>query len=95
MANQFQLFDYHDKKKNMLQYGQEKPPKIEVEKVTEIPIAMISAKYDRIVNIKDNRIYAEKIPSVYAHIELEADHLSFLVGKNMSYMHHVLAMIDE
>jgi hypothetical protein len=56
---------------------------------------MISGKYDRIVNINDNKEFAEKIPAVFAHIELEADHLSFLVGKNMSFMQNVLTMIDE
>ena len=56
---------------------------------------MISAKYDRIVNIKDNQEYAAKIPAVFAHIELEADHLSFLTGKNMSYMQSVLTMLEE
>ena len=94
-AKQFQLYDYHDKKKNMLQYGQEQPPKVEVEKITDIPIAMISGKYDRIVNIKDNREYAESIPSVFSHIEIEGDHLSFLVGKDMGFMKQVLSMLED
>ena len=52
---------------------------------------MISSKYDRIVNIEENRRKMKDIEGVYKFMELEdGDHLSFLVGKDMSYMIPVL-----
>lgn len=33
-AKQFALYDYHDKKKNMEAYGQEKPPAIDLNQIT-------------------------------------------------------------
>jgi hypothetical protein len=47
---------------------------------------MISGLKDKIVNYSENRIWADKIPSVIEHIELNADHLTFLVGKDISFM---------
>lgn len=54
---------------------------------------MISSKYDRIVNIEENRRRGSKIDAVIRHLEIEdGDHLSFLVGKDMRYM---LTVLDE
>ena len=51
------MYDYHNKAKNMEVYGQEKPPIITEEEIGSagVPILMISGKYDRIVNIEENR----------------------------------------
>ena len=56
-----------------------------------VPILMISGKYDRIVNIEENRRRSKQLSNLIEHIELEeGDHLSFLVGKDMGYMTNVL-----
>jgi hypothetical protein len=55
---------------------------------------MFSAKYDRIVQIETNKEYASKITAVIEHNEVEADHLSFLVGKDMSYFERVKEVLD-
>ena len=56
---------------------------------------MFSAKYDRIVQIETNKEYASKIPAVIEHNEVEADHISFLVGKDMSYFERVKEVLDQ
>lgn len=56
---------------------------------------MFSGKYDRIVNVEVNREYAGKIPAVIEHNELEADHLSFLTGSDMSFLDRTLELLDE
>lgn len=50
-ADNFQKFDYgYDG--NMEAYGQEKPPIIDISKIT-VPIAMIVGEYDTLANHKD------------------------------------------
>ena len=56
---------------------------------------MFSAIDDEIVSIDENRNRSKTIPSVFKHIELEADHLSFLVGKNMTYVDQIIEMIED
>lgn len=79
----------------MEKYGQPTPPKINVESINDVPIAMFSAKYDRIVQIETNREYASVIPAVIQHFEIEADHISFLVGKDMGYLENVKDILSK
>lgn len=44
-----------DEKINKEKYGSIKPPRLAVENITKVPIAMFSGKYDRIVQIEMNR----------------------------------------
>ena len=83
MSDKFQKFDYHNFQKNIDAYGQPTPPELPIESIDSVPIVMISALYDRIVNVDMNRKMAERIPAVEKHYELEADHLTFLAGKDM------------
>ena len=94
-AGQFQYYDYHNEEENFAKYGQPTPPKIEVETITDVPIAMFSGKYDRVVDVEDNREYAGIIPAVIEHNELAADHVTFLIGKDMSWFDRVEEMLDE
>ena len=41
--------------KNLEKYGQEKPPRVEIEKITLIPIAMFVGTSDDLVDILDAR----------------------------------------
>jgi len=55
---------------------------------------MFSGKYDRVVDVKDNRKFAGIIGAVIEHNELEADHLSFLTGKDTkSYLDRVIKLL--
>jgi len=57
---------------------------------------MFSGKYDRVVDIRDNRRFAGIIEAVFEHNELEADHLSFLTGRDTkSYLDRVVELIKE
>ena len=56
---------------------------------------MFSSKYDKIVNIVDNREYAGRIPAVIEHNELEGDHLTFLLSKDMTWYQRVNELLDE
>lgn len=57
---------------------------------------MFSGKYDRVVDIRDNRKYSGLIEAVIEHNELEADHLSFLTGKDTrSYLDRVIRLMKE
>ena len=61
-----------------------------------VPLLMISGKYDRIVNIEENRRRSKQLSNLIEHIELEeGDHLSFLVGKDMGYMSKVLEYLSK
>lgn len=56
---------------------------------------MFSSKYDKIVNIVDNREYAGRIPAIVEHNELEGDHLTFLLSKDMTWYVRVNELLDE
>ena len=90
-----QYYDYHNVTKNQEVYGQDSPPIISVEGITEVPIAMFSSKYDKIVNVVDNREYAGRIPAVLEHNEIEGDHLTFLLSKDMTWFQRVNELLDE
>lgn len=79
----------------MAKYGQENPPRINVENITSVPIVMFSGIYDRITHVEDNRIYADAIPAVIEHNELLADHFTFLIGKDMSWFDRVNQLLDQ
>jgi hypothetical protein len=95
VADKFQLFDYESAETNTFLYGQDKPRELNPEKISKVPIALFSSVYDRVVNVYENRKWAEKIPAVFAHEELEGDHVSFLIGKDMTYMQKVLSMLYD
>ena len=75
---------------NLEKYNQTTAPIYDLKNITEVPIAMFSGKYDRIVDINVNRNLSAVIGAVVEHNELEADHLSFLTGKDTSYLERVV-----
>ena len=79
----------------MQKYGQETPPKINVENISKVPIFMFSAKFDRITNVEDNKHYAAVIPSVKEHVVLDGDHFTFLIGKDMGWFDRVNTILDD
>lgn len=77
----------------MKRYNQTTPPKIDLNKMVAsgVPIHMISSKYDQIVDVDKSVRIAKQLGlenTVY-----EADHLSLLTGKNMSYLTHLLDIL--
>ena len=68
---------------------------MDLQGLSKVPIAMFSGKFDRVVNIDDNIEFAAHIPTVVKSEALNFDHLSFLIGKDMSYMLEVLNLLQE
>ena len=66
-----------------------------METIKDVPIVMFSGKYDMVVNVEDNRMYAGRIPAVIEHNELEGDHLTFLLSKDMSWYQRVNELLDN
>ena len=100
-TNEFRKFDYGNKDKNIEQYGEEKAPLIPIENISGIPIAMFSGLNDSVVAIENNRELGQILmnnkdsPLIDGEYnELEADHMSFLLGKDMSYFKKVLNLCD-
>ena len=63
----------------------EKAPKIDINNIKEIPIALFVGKYDKIANINDNRMLKKQLESIIHYEEINASHPSFVIGNNMSY----------
>ena len=79
-------------------YGQESPPVITEADISasEVPILMISSKYDRITNVGENMNRAARLTNLIEHVIIEnGDHLSFLCGKDMSYLLNVIDTLAE
>ena len=56
---------------------------------------MFSAKYDRIVRLEHNKIYAEKLKHVVVkHYELEGDHFSFLIPKDIEWYNQIYSLLE-
>lgn len=66
---------------------------IELENIKEVPIAIYAGTKDAIVNIKDNRKVKDQLKTVVNYEELDFDHLSFLLAKNMSFFDSVLDQV--
>jgi hypothetical protein len=65
-AGRMQLFDLGSDEANQEFYGQAEPPVLDPTQITDVPIAMVSSKYDRIVAVSENRKWAAAIPAVFA-----------------------------
>ena len=77
----------------MAKYGSEEPPLIDLESIDTVPIAIYAGVKDKIVNIEDNRLVRDQLRTVVNYQELDFDHLSFLLAKNMTYFDDVLKTI--
>jgi surfactin synthase thioesterase subunit len=76
----------------MENYGREQVRVFDVTQIT-VPVAMFTGKFDRVVSVNKNQKYAEKMNAVIHFEVLEADHLSVLIGKDMSYMEKVISLL--
>ena len=87
-SKQFKLFDWGPQT-NLIKYGQKTPPKIEVDKITEVPIAMFVGLQDSLGDDIDNRWLKDELESAGSALvhyqQIDAGHASFMVGKDMTY----------
>jgi len=70
------------------------PPEIPISDI-DIPIAMFVGKYDTLATPWDNRENKDKIKNLVLYEELELDHLSFMMGKDMTYFKSVLDVLNQ
>ena len=59
---------------------------IPLENITGVPVAMFTGKDDLMADLTDSRWTRDMLSDSIVHYEeIEAGHLTFLVGKDMSY----------
>jgi len=59
---------------------------IPIENITEVPVAMFTGKEDILADLTDSRWTRDRIGDNIVHYEeIEAGHLTFMVGKDMTY----------
>ena len=93
-STKFQKYDY-GKRQNLLKYGQEHPPEIDISKI-DVPTALIVAKEDQIGDARDNAQVLSLLPNVVFHkVYDNEDHLSLQFSKNMTYFGEVMPLIDK
>lgn len=92
-GKQFREFDYGSAK-NMQKYGSNKPPVIDVENLSKVPIAMYVGKQDDLATTTDARWAQKSIKTIQHYQEVDnCDHGTFLTGLDMSFMDSVLDQV--
>jgi surfactin synthase thioesterase subunit len=84
--------DWKDPILNRELYGQDTPPTINFYE-NPIPKVIFAGIDDKIVNIDDVREIKAKIENINHYEEIEGDHLSFFIGKDMSYVDSMIEQI--
>mmetsp|Transcript_36079 Transcript_36079/g.55401 ORF Transcript_36079/g.55401 Transcript_36079/m.55401 type:complete len:97 (+) Transcript_36079:1255-1545(+) len=91
---EFQYYDYTDPELNENAYGPKyrlKPPRIELEKIAKMPIAIFAGSDDDFTSPRDTRWLRSMLSTVQQYEEIDSfDHGSFMVGLNMSYLKNLL-----
>jgi len=98
-SHNMQLFDWGSKSINNQKYGQDTPPIVFLNKITDVPIAMFVGKEDDLGDVTDTRWARDAIKSggdamVY-YEEMSAGHASFLIGKDMTWVDRAKGLIAK
>ena len=86
-SKRFQYFDY-GKERNQQKYGQDTPPAIPLENISNFPVGLFVGKTDELATVIDNeymKSILEPNNSLGAYHLYEFGHISFYLGKDMSY----------
>ena len=83
--NGLAYFDWHDPQLNKELYGSDQVPSIDFYK-NPVPMVIYAGVQDKIVNIEDVRSIKENMQNIRYYKEIDGDHLSFFIGKDMSYV---------
>ena len=81
--DRFQVYsdDYND-----ILFPHRQTDLIPIENITEVPVAMFTGTYDTLADLTDARWTRDRIGDNIVHYEeIAAGHLTFLVGKDMTY----------
>ena len=69
---------------------------IPLENIAKVPIAMFLGEYDDLAVPEDcQRTYNKVKTSFYYKVWPDMDHMSFMLGKNMSYFDEVIRLVNE
>jgi pimeloyl-ACP methyl ester carboxylesterase len=95
-ADRFQEFDYDSKDENQKHYGQDTPPEINIASITDFPIHMVVGNEDALGDTQDNQWVKSVIGSTLVEYDaIEAGHLTFMDGKDMSFMDQVVKNVKK
>lgn len=78
---------------NEIRYGTKIPPVLDLSSITT-HLYVFGGLQDKLTNIEDIREGVKRLPSV-TYQEIDAGHLSFLLGNNMSYIYTIMDAIEK
>jgi len=98
-SHNMQLFDWGSASLNRQKYGQDTPPVVFLNKITDVPVAMFVGTEDDLGDPTDTRWARDTIASggqaVVHYEEMAAGHASFLIGKDMTWVDRALELSDH
>lgn len=93
--NTIPLYNWGSSQANIDHYGKSTPPLVDVSKIT-VPSAFFVAKKDPLGEPTDAYTASLKMGSNIKHFEyIEGGHITFLVGKDTSYVGRVINLIKQ
>ena len=90
--------DYLDDEKNIARYGSVKVPTIQMDglKDLKVPVSLFVGKHDLISTPVDDRKIRDQLgDAIHEYHEIEADHVSIMIGIDMSYFSNDVLRILE
>ena len=96
VGNRFAKYDYGEEE-NLKRYGTSTSPIVDISAIRDVPIAMFCGIHDKAHPIEaSRRIKGELHPRVLKYYqELNFGHITFMVGKDASYLNDVQRLIRE
>ena len=95
----FELYDWGTPQRNQEKYNQKTPPKIDLTKITSTPVAMFVGNVDDLGNPVDGQWARDQINqkgnALVHYEEMDAGHLTFIVGKDMSYVDRMITLMNK
>lgn len=85
----------YDESENVRKYGQKEPPAIDFTKIHSVPIAILGGKYDLFSPVEDSEWVKDQVKPVFFKIYDTHGHITFQIGKDMSYLDDVKQLIEE
>ena len=62
---------------------------------SKVPHVIFAGKQDNIVNINDVREVVDQFKNVEAYYEIEGEHMSFLIGKDYSFVDSMIQHLNK
>ena len=94
LSNRFQQFDY-GLSRNLETYGSEIPPLYDISAIQDIPIVLLSARYDEVCVPEDiDRVASEVSNSLVTHNSYEFGHMGFYIGRDMSFLDDIADILS-